>query len=146
MESVTRAGLVAGKTAFVTGAAKGLGRAIVNQLADAGASGAMFDVLPVEEAGNLPAGWTYRKGDVSCESDVEFALQTMLERHDRLDVVVANAGVTAPWRSTQDIDLEEWRRTFAVNVEGVAMTIKLAARQMMQAGGSIVALGSLNSW
>ena len=64
----------------------------------------------------------------------------------RLDAVVANAGVTAPWVSTQEIKLEEWRRVFAVNVEGALITIKFAAQQMMASGGSIVALGSLNSW
>lgn len=138
--------LLAGHVAFVTGAARGLGRAIVNQLAAAGASGVAFDILPREEAGNLPGDWTFLQGSVCLEQDVRSAISATVERFGKLDAVVANAGVTAPWVSTPEISLGEWRRVFEVNVEGTLITIKFAARQMMASGGSIVALGSLNSW
>ena len=138
--------LMTGQVAFVTGAAKGLGRAIIDQLAAAGASGVAFDILPEEEVGNLPDTWIFRHGSVCQEQDVCAAIATTVERFGRLDAVVANAGVTAPWVSTQDIKLEDWRRVFAVNVEGALITIKFAAQRMMASGGSIVALGSLNSW
>ena len=137
---------MAGRVAFVTGGARGLGRSIVDQLAAAGASGTMLDILPEEEIGDLPPGWEFLRGSVCREQDVGAAVAATVERLDRLDAVVANAGVTAPWVSTGDIDLEEWRRVFAVNVEGTLITIRAAARQMMETGGSIVALGSLNSW
>ncbi len=138
--------LMAGQVAFVTGAARGLGRAIVDQLAAAGASGVAFDILPEEDAGELPGAWVFRQGSVCLEQDVRSAISDAVERFGKLDAVVANAGVTAPWVSTSEIGLEEWRRVFEVNVEGTLITIKFAARQMMASGGSIVALGSLNSW
>ncbi len=146
MDTQERSELMAGKVAFVTGAARGLGRSIVNQLAGAGASGVAFDILPENEVGELPGGWVFRHGSVCLEEDVRDAIATAMERFGRLDAVVANAGVTAPWVPTLEISLKEWRRVFAVNVEGTLITIKLAAPQMTRSGGSIVALGSLNSW
>jgi NAD(P)-dependent dehydrogenase (short-subunit alcohol dehydrogenase family) len=146
MNNTLRSRLVAGKVAFVTGAAKGLGRAIAHELAAGGASGTMIDILPAEEAGELPHGWAFRQGDVTSEDDVHAGVRATCEHHGGLDIVVVNAGVVPLWRTTQTLDIEEWRRTFAVNVEGAAITIKVAAQQMSQTGGSIVALGSLNSW
>lgn len=138
--------LVDGKVAFVTGAARGLGRAIVDELAGAGAVGTMFDVLPAGQAGDIPNGWHFQQGDVTDQTEITAAIKASYERHSRLDIVVANAGVVPPWHTTQELDMEDWRRTFAVNVDGAAMTIKAASQNMMQSGGSIVALGSLNSW
>ena len=138
--------LVAGKVAFVTGGARGLGRAIVNALASAGAVGAVFDVLTDEQISDLPDGWTFRRGDVTDDNVVRSAIAATVQDLGRLDIVVANAGIVPPWRTTQDLNLEEWRRTFAVNVEGIAITLKNTVPHMMSAGGSIIAMGSLNSW
>lgn len=146
LDGVASSGLMAGKVAFVTGAARGLGHAIVKQLAGAGASGVAFDMLPKGEANKLPERWTFLQGNVCQEEDVRDAIATTIGQFGKLDAVVANAGVTAPWVPTQEINLEDWRRTFAVNVEGTLITIKHAARRMKTSGGSIVALGSLNSW
>ena len=118
----------------------------MEQLALAGASGVAFDRQPPAQAGQLPQNWEYRAGNVCSEADVGAATRLAVELHGRLDAVVANAGITAPWVETSEIRLEDWRRTFAVNVEGVAITLKLAARRMLGGGGSIVAIGSLNSW
>ena len=144
MEQNTSGRLVAGKVAFVTGAARGLGRAITEQLAAAGATGTMSDIVPADQAGELPTGWTYNLADVTAEHEILAAMEATHKRYGRLDIVVANAGVVPPWRSTQDLDLAEWRRTFSINVEGAAVTIKHAAR-LMHSGGSIIAMGSLNS-
>ncbi len=146
MHSESTNGLLAGKVGFVTGAANGLGHAIVHEFASAGASGIMFDKVSAEGAGDTPDGWAYQQGDVSREDNVRAAIEELLQNHERLDIVVANAGVVPPWRTTQAIDIEEWRHTFAVNVEGVALTIKLAAQHMKSTGGAIIAMGSLNSW
>ena len=127
--------LVAGKVAFVTGGARGLGRAIVNALASAGAVGAVFDVLTDEQISDLPDGWTFRRGDVTDENVVRSAIAATVQDLGRLDIVVANAGIVPPWRTTQDLNLEEWRRTFAVNVEGIAITLKNTVPHMMSAGG-----------
>ena len=132
-----------GRVAFVTGSTTGLGNRIARVFAAAGATGVGFDTT--DGTATLPDGWRFVRGDVTVEADLAAAIATIREEHGRLDVVVANAGVVPPWSKTDAIDLEEWDRVFAVNVRGVIATIKHAIPLMRDAGGSIVAMGSLNS-
>ena len=132
-----------GRVALVTGAAHGLGRAISTCLGEAGASGIGFDIEPGEKG--LPAGWIEHRGDVVRETDVAGAVARARDRFGRLDIVVANAGLVPPWRETEHLDFEEWDTVFAVNVKGVAATIKHAVPLMKRTGGSIVVMGSQNS-
>lgn len=132
-----------GKTALVTGAAQGLGHIIAGHLAEAGANGLAFDMRAEPE--EIPTGWISYQGDVSTESDLSGAIDRIRDKFGRLDIVVANAGLVPPWSETEEIDLAEWDRIFAVNVRGVMATIKHAVPLMKESGGSIVAMGSLNS-
>lgn len=132
-----------GRVVFVTGSTTGLGNRITRVFAEAGATGVGFDTM--DGAATLPDGWRYVRGDVTVEADLAAAVATIREEHGRLDVVVANAGAVPPWSETDAIDLEEWDRVFAVNVRGVIATIKHVVPLMRDAGGSIVAMGSLNS-
>jgi NAD(P)-dependent dehydrogenase (short-subunit alcohol dehydrogenase family) len=136
--------LLEGKVALVTGGAQGLGRAIAEGFAAAGARGLLFDLVP--GADPLPEGWSRETGDVGKEQDVERAFARAKETFGRLDVVVANAGIVSTWHDTEAIDLAEWDRVFAVNARGVVATIKHAVPLMKQRGGSILAMGSINSW
>jgi NAD(P)-dependent dehydrogenase (short-subunit alcohol dehydrogenase family) len=137
--------LLAGKVALVTGAAQGLGRAIAEGFAAAGARGLLFDLLTADEP--LPAGWRFESGDVGNEDDIARAVARTQEQFGRLDVAVANAGIVPPWHDTDAVDLAEWDRAFAVNARGVMATIKHAVPLMRQnGGGSIIAMGSTNSW
>ena len=136
-------GLLAGRIAFVTGAATGLGRTIAGHLADAGAVGLACDTS--ELCRDLPQGWVARQGDVAKKADLEKAIDDIQREFGRLDIVVANAGHVPQWHETENIDLDEWDQVFAVNVRGVAATIKSAVPLMKARGGSIVALGSINS-
>jgi NAD(P)-dependent dehydrogenase (short-subunit alcohol dehydrogenase family) len=135
--------LLDGKSALVTGGAHGLGWAIVTIFAGAGARGSIFDLAPPD--GPLPEGWSFQRGDVGDEADVAGAVARIGECFGRLDVAVANAGSVPPWRDTEAVDLAEWDRVFAVNVRGVMATIKHAV-PLMRHGGSIIAMGSTNSW
>ena len=135
-----------GRIAFVTGGARGLGNKITQVFAEAGACGTVFDILPEEQAVPVPPNWDYCRGDVTREDEVRDAMEATFGKYRRLDAVVANAGIVPNWLRTRDIDLVAWRKTFAVNVEGVAICMKHAGRIMEPAGGSIVAMGSLNSW
>jgi NAD(P)-dependent dehydrogenase (short-subunit alcohol dehydrogenase family) len=136
-------GLLDGKVAFVTGSATGLGRAIVEAFAEAGANGFGFDV--VEDAEPLPQGWIAINGDVSNEENIAAALARVRDEFGRVDSVVANAGLVPSWSETESIELDEWDRVFAVNVRGVIATIKNSVPLMQDNGGSIIAMGSLNS-
>lgn len=135
--------LAGGKVALVTGAAAGLGRAIMHGLADIGVVGLAFDTAA--HMSGLPSGWRGFTGDVSSESDLKEACATIAGTFGRLDIVIANAGIVPPWRKIEDIDVTEWDWVFAVNVKGVALSIKYAVPMMRSTGGSIVVMGSLNS-
>lgn len=135
--------LLENRVALVTGAATGLGNRIMQVLHNAGARGCGLDIA----AGDIsvPPGWEMLAGDVRNEQDLATVVDTLRRRFGRLDIVVANAGVVPPWSETADIDLDDWDRVFAINVRGVAATIKHAVPLMSENGGSIVAMGSLNS-
>jgi len=142
--SMGKTALLAGKVALVTGGAQGLGRAIAEGFAAAGARGLLFDLLPAGDP--LPSGWSFRRGDVAKEDDVASAVAQARVEFGHLDVAVANAGIVPPWRDTETIDLAEWDRVFAINARGVMATIKHTVPLMKEHGGSILAMGSTNSW
>ncbi|CAN1353132.1 Short-chain dehydrogenase reductase 3b [Linum perenne] len=76
---------------------------------------------------------------------VEFTVQ----KYGKLDILFSNAGVIGPLTGILDLDLDDFDRTMAVNVRGVAATIKHAARAMMKngarSGGSIICTSSAAS-
>ena len=131
------------RVALVTGAANGLGHAISACLGEAGASGIGFDTEAFDTG--LPAGWIEHRGDVVREADLASAVALAGDRFGRLDIVVANAGLVPPWQETEHLDFEEWDTVFAVNVKGVAATIKHAVPLMKLTGGTVVVMGSQNS-
>lgn len=134
--------LLAGKTAFVTGGAGGLGRAITRALRRAGAKGTVIDLEASAAAAGAPDGWQGLAADVRDETNLGAAIRATVSTFGGLDIVVANAGVVPPWCETEHIALDEWDRTLAVNVRGVVATIKAAIPVMKRMGGSIIALGS----
>ena len=127
--------LLADKTVAVTGGARGIGAGIVRRFDAEGARGVVLDVLPAE----LPPGWTSHLVDVRDDDAVATAFGTL----GTIDVLVAAAGIVPGWRGVAELDLDEWDDVFAVNVRGIASTIKHAR---LGHGGTIVAIGSLNSW
>lgn len=133
---------MAGRVVLVTGAAAGFGRRIAARLAAAGSLGVAFDRL----AAAAPEGWLAVTGDVTSEADLRRAVAAAHERHGRLDGLVANAGIVPPWRETEALDAEEWDRVMAVNVKGVALSIKAVVPALRAAGGgAMVAMASINS-
>jgi NAD(P)-dependent dehydrogenase (short-subunit alcohol dehydrogenase family) len=136
-------GLLAGKTALITGGPQGLGRAILDGFAAMGARGLVLDLTP--PADPLPPRWDFVAADVAKESDIEAACRQAANSFGRLDCLVANAGIAPPWRETEAIDLAEWDRAFAVNTRGVMASIKHAVPLMRGAGGSIIVMASVNA-
>jgi NAD(P)-dependent dehydrogenase (short-subunit alcohol dehydrogenase family) len=138
------AGLLAGRVALVTGGSRGLGAAIARTFAASGALGAVVDV----ETGVSPEGWISLVADVTNEGEVERAVADAVGHFGRLDVVVANAGVVPRWSDTAELDLAALDRTLAVNVRGVATTMKYGARALSGSGGggAIVVMASMNAW
>ncbi|MGP9818514.1 SDR family NAD(P)-dependent oxidoreductase [Salinarimonas sp. NSM] len=135
--------MLEGRTALVTGAGAGLGLAIARRFAAEGARGVGLDRAAPSDP--MPEGWLAAAADVTDEDALAAAFAEAGRLLGGLDVVVANAGLVPPWRETEHLDLDEWDRVFAVNVRGVAATLKHAVPLMKARGGSIVVMGSLNS-
>jgi len=132
-----------GRRALVTGAATGIGAAIAARFAVAGAQGVSVDVAPPI---SLPTGWRAMTTDVRREDEVAQACgEAARQLGGKLDVLVAAAGIVPPWRHLNELDLDEWDEVFAVNVRGIAATLKYAS-PLIADGGAIVAIASLNAW
>ncbi|KAJ7918888.1 hypothetical protein B0H13DRAFT_1709389 [Mycena leptocephala] len=139
-------------TAFVTGAAQGIGRAIAVRLAADGFDVAINDIASkaaqldsVKEdiiaAGSRSAVFC---GDVSVDSEVRDMVAGVVAALGGLDVMVANAGISKPRASLLDVSPEEWDRTMAINVRGVFLCYQHAGRQMILqgCGGRIIGAAS----
>ncbi|GLS21658.1 dehydrogenase [Labrys miyagiensis] len=138
--------LLEGRVALITGGSRGLGLAIASCFSAAGAKGGAIDLPELGRDARLPAGFDFIAGDVGDEASLEKAVAAVLERHGRLDVVVANAGLVPPWRETETLDLVEWDRVMAVNVRGVAATLKHATPALKAGGGSAILMASINAF
>ncbi len=139
-----------GKVAIITGAARGIGRAIARRYAEEGASVVIADLDEVAAqaaaAGIGPAALALRL-DVTRQDSIDAAMTATVARFGRLDILVNNAGIfdLAP---IVDITRASYARVFAVNVEGLLFTLQAAARQMIaqnesgRGGGRIINFAS----
>ena len=127
------------RTAIITGAASGIGRAMARRFAQEGASVIIADVRedPLEGGEATHAlisrdGGEARfvKADVACWSDVEGLVQDVVAQHGRLDVMVNNAATYAGKPLTETSE-EEWATVIGVNITGVFYGCKAAVRQMI---------------
>jgi NAD(P)-dependent dehydrogenase (short-subunit alcohol dehydrogenase family) len=134
---------LAGRRVLVTGGANGIGAAVAARFADLGASGVIVD-LPSSPS-SPPAGWGTAAADVRDEQGVAAAVRAAGEALGGLDAVVAAAGVVPRWQRPADLDLDDFERVLAINVLGVAATIKHTA-PLLGAGSTITVVASLNSW
>ncbi|MRX52285.1 SDR family oxidoreductase [Paracoccus sp. S-4012] len=137
---------LAGKTIIVTGGAKGIGRGVAEGLAARGASVHVFDrdETALEQlASAATKGIAVRRLDVTDEAAVEAAFDEVTAGSGALDVVFANAGIAGMPTPLAEHDYEAWRKVHAVNLDGVFLTARAAARRMLPQGhGKIVLTAS----
>jgi 3-oxoacyl-[acyl-carrier protein] reductase len=136
-----------GKVALVTGAARGIGRAIAERLARAGATVVCADVMdPGETVGRIAAQDGNALGMVFDVTDATAAAATVDEIHatyERLDVLVNNAGITRDQLLVR-MKADDWRRVLGINLDGVFNVTQPAAKIMMrQRSGRIVNVASI---
>ncbi|PAN03071.1 oxidoreductase [Streptomyces sp. Alain-F2R5] len=138
------------KTAFVTGAASGIGRATALAFARAGARVALADLSGdglcetarlIEAAGGDALAITY---DVTSEDDVQAAVDRTVERFGSLDAAFNNAGVEQPVQPAADTAKSDWDRILGVSLTGAFLCTRAQVRQMLRqdGGGAIVNVSS----
>jgi NAD(P)-dependent dehydrogenase (short-subunit alcohol dehydrogenase family) len=139
-----------GKSAIVTGAASGIGRATAELFAREGARLAINDVNEVRlreiAAGIAAAGGDVVAiaGDVSVETDVSALVAKAVETYGRLDIAIANAGII-PLGDVFEIDVAAWDKVMAIDGRGMFLTCKYAIEAMLKTGGgSIVCTSSIS--
>ncbi|XAR55771.1 Xanthoxin dehydrogenase [Bertholletia excelsa] len=139
-----------GKIAIVTGGAGGIGEATVRLFARHGARVVIADVedtLGKLLANSLSPSVTYMHCDVSNEEDIKNLVNATVSRFGRLDVLFNNAGVLgnqSKHKSIVNFDVEEFDRIMSVNVRGVALGMKHAARVMIpRCSGCIISTSSV---
>jgi NAD(P)-dependent dehydrogenase (short-subunit alcohol dehydrogenase family) len=142
-----------GKVALVTGAGTGLGRAIAQSLAEAGADIAVAEINPesAEVAASELAGLGVRARayptDVSKSDQVDRAFAACVEDLGRLDIAVNNAGISRIGPHTQDVTDEDWLDSLAVMQSGVFFCMRAAGRIMIQQGsGSVINISSIRGY
>jgi gluconate 5-dehydrogenase len=135
---------------LVTGGAAGIGRGIVFGLAAAGAKVIAWDVSDAslaEAAGDAGAQGlpiVPAKVDVTDEAAVKAAIDAIVAKHGRLDAVFINAGIAGKAGPAIEMDLDNWRKVHAVNLDGAFITAQAAAAAMKPAKrGKIVFTASV---
>jgi NAD(P)-dependent dehydrogenase (short-subunit alcohol dehydrogenase family) len=138
-----------GRTAIVTGAGRGIGKAMATRLAADGASIVIADIeqydVAAAELAKSGARTLGLKIDVSSESDTAFMAEETFRTFGRIDVLVNCAAMFATVKlgPFEDIPVDEWRRLLEINVLGVALCCKAVAPKMRsQKSGRIINLAS----
>ncbi|HWP49955.1 MAG TPA: SDR family NAD(P)-dependent oxidoreductase [Candidatus Limnocylindrales bacterium] len=140
------------KVAIVTGASQGIGRAISIALAKEGASVVLAsrNEAKLEETAQIikSNGGTSLKirTDVSKEAEVKNMVQKTLETFGTIDILVNNSGIAGPTARCEDVTLEEWEETMAVNLRGPFLCCKYVIPTLKaKKSGRIIHIGSISS-
>ena len=147
------ADLLAGKTALITGAGSGVGRASALRFAAEGANVVCADIrlewaeATVDQITALGQSAIAAHCDVSQEADVIGAIATAVDRYGRLDVMFNNAGIPTPRLGAllEDHSVEDFDRLVSVNLRGPFLGCKHAVLQFKRqgTGGAIINTGSM---
>lgn len=137
---------LSGHVAVVTGGNRGIGLGLARGLVEAGATVAVWardEERTAQACAELGRAIGVRC-DVADEAQVEAAMRQTLAELGKVDSLFANAGITglAPF---VDMSLAEWRRVLSVNLDGAFLTLREAARHLVErgAGGALVAVSSV---
>ena len=142
---------LAGRTALVTGAARGIGAAFAAALAEAGADVAIVDIngpgarATVEEIRRLGVRSLAIEADVTQTDHVEELVRTVTSAWGRLDIAVNNAGI-GTWNNAESMTDEEWDGVLNVNLRAVFLCCRAEGRVMLaQGSGAIINTASMSA-
>lgn len=140
-----------GRVAFVTGGAQGIGLAIAEALAEAGARVTIGDLtqaaLDEGSAALAVKGYAVSTAvlDVTDSSAVDAAADALVQADGRVDILINNAGIARSETAAQDVTDEHWLNVLDVNLNGTFWCARAFGRHMLAAGsGSIVNIGSMS--
>jgi NAD(P)-dependent dehydrogenase (short-subunit alcohol dehydrogenase family) len=139
-----------GKVALVTGAGSGIGKAAAVLLGQEGAKvgllGRTEDDLAktaremnIGEEIGLPL-----LADIANPDELQAAIQKLVDKWGRLDIVFANAGINGVWASLDELTPEDWDQTLSINLKGTFLTVKYALPYLKVQGGSVIVTSSVN--
>ncbi|KAJ4828121.1 hypothetical protein Tsubulata_050929 [Turnera subulata] len=139
------------KVAIVTGGASGIGEATALLFVENGARAVVIADIQDEKGQKLAESIgkdrsTFIHCDVTDENQVQSLVESTLQLYGKLDIMFCNAGICSLGKQTVlDFDPDLYEKLFAVNVRGVALTLKYAARAMVEGGvkGSIICTASV---
>jgi NAD(P)-dependent dehydrogenase (short-subunit alcohol dehydrogenase family) len=141
---------LSGKVALVTGAGSGIGKAAAVLLAQQGVRVAALShtadevketVAEIERGGKEAMAAV---ADTTQEDQMQKAVQQILDRWGRIDIVFANAGINGVWAPIEELSLADWSRTLTTNLTGTFLTIKYTVPHLKKQGGSIIITSSVN--
>lgn len=139
-----------GKTAVVTGAGSGIGRAAAIRMAEEGARVCLVD-LKENDSGEVRRTIAAAGGeaivtdtDVSDAERVEAAIRDAVGAFGRLDIVFANAGINGTMAPIETMKPEEWSHTLTTNLNGTFYIVKYAIPHLKENGGSVIITSSIN--
>ena len=137
-----------GRTALVTGGARGIGRAVADRLRASGARVILWDLRPPADsrgpfasaAGDFP----FHQVDVTDEAAVARAGEAMRESFGAPDILINAAGVAGPTKPMEEFTYPEWKRVVGINLDSVVLTTRAVIPAMRAAGyGRIVSIASI---
>ncbi len=143
---------LAGKTAYITGAASGIGHAIAQLFAKEGAKVAIAD-LNQAAADAAAAGIVAAGGkaiglavDVTNEAQVDATVDKAADQLGGIDILISNAGIQIV-KPLVDFPFADWKKLLAVHLDGAFLTTRAALRHMYKQGrgGSVIYMGSVHS-
>jgi len=138
------------KVAVITGGGSGIGRAAAILMAKEGAKVAIIN-RTLETAQETVRQLVDEGGcglavaaDVADSVQMQQAFQTIFDEYQRIDIVLANAGINGVWSPIEEIEPEEWDKTINTNLRGTFLAVKYAVPFLKKQGGSIVITSSIN--
>ncbi|GKE16706.1 (-)-isopiperitenol/(-)-carveol dehydrogenase, mitochondrial-like protein [Tanacetum coccineum] len=139
------------KVAIITGGASGIGEVTARLFAKHGARGVVIADIQDDLGKNVSLSigsnqCTYIHCDVTDETQVKFLVDSTVKKYGQLDIMISNAGIVSkPLQTVIDLDIGEFDKTLAVNVRGMSLCVKHAARAMVerQVKGTIVCTASV---
>lgn len=132
-----------GKVAIVTGGSSGIGKAISKRLIEEGMEVVIADID--EDKGQHTAdeiGADFMQCDVSSFDQVENVVDSTVEEHGKLDVMVNNAGIGSD-HDIEDMEIQEWRQVLSVDLDGVMHGMKAATPHLKETEGFIINTASI---